>query len=515
MALPDSGPTPLLELRSITRRYGEVLANDAVSVQVVPGSIHAVLGENGAGKSTLMKIINGEVRPDTGEMLWQGTPVVIDGPAAARQLGICMVHQHFALFESLTVAENIGLASLGRFDRARLSERIEELGRQHGLPVDPRRAVHHLSVGERQRVEILRCLLQDPKLLILDEPTAVLPPQAVTRLFKVLRTLAASGCSILYISHRLGEIRELCDRATVLRGGRVVATLDPAAATPDDLARLMVGHAVPPVARVGHECEVRPRLEVRQLSRLPEDPFGVTLREVDFEVRGGEIVGIAGVSGNGQAELLSALSGETASVREAVRLGGESAGHLDAGARRMRGLAFVPEERLGRGAMPQMSLADNALLTLHSQGLTRRGFIDRQRAMDCARRIIEQFSVRCAGPAAQAASLSGGNLQKFIMGRERSLRPSVLIVAQPTWGVDVAAAAELRQGLVDLSRQGTAVLVVSEDLDELLEICDRIAVIHDGRLSAARPRGAIDLGELGLAMTGMATAAPGCDPEAH
>jgi simple sugar transport system ATP-binding protein len=497
---------PRLALEAITKRYGRFAANDSVSLSVAPGEIHAVLGENGAGKSTLMKIIYGAIRADAGEIFWEGRQVHIPSPGAARELGIGMVYQHFSLFETVSVVDNIALVNKGRFDRAGLAARISRLGERYGLPVDPQRLVHHLSVGERQRVEILRCLLQHPKLLILDEPTSVLAPQAVTRLFEVLRALAAEGCSILYISHKLEEIRELCDAATILRGGQVVGAVKPAEVSAAQLARLMVGAAIAPVTRLPAAAG-RARLTVRGLAMQPADPFGTVLHDVRLEVRAGEVVGIAGVSGNGQAELLEALSGERTTVPDTVLLDGTPVGRLGAGARRQRGLAYVPEERLGRGAVPGMSLQENALLTGHRQGLVHRGFIRGRRIEAFTRRIIEAFDVKCSGADAVAASLSGGNLQKFIVGRERSVEPAVLIVAQPTWGVDVAATAFLRQSLVDFSRKGAAVLIVSEELEELLEICDRIAVLFHGRLSAPLPREAISVEQLGMLMTGMGAGA--------
>jgi general nucleoside transport system ATP-binding protein len=463
-----------------------------------------VLGENGAGKSTLMKIIYGAIAADEGEMLWEGSQVRIDSPAAARRLGIGMVYQHFSLFDSISVVENIALAVEGPFDLALLAGRLQSLGERHGLAVSPGRALHELSVGERQRVEILRCLLQDPKLLILDEPTSVLTPQEAQSLFGVLRSLAADGCSILYITHRLEEIRGLCGRATILRAGRVAGSADPATATPAQLARLMVGADLPPVVRPAGTPERAPRLAVCELSRLPDDPFGTPLDAVSLAVCGGEVLGVAGIAGNGQRELLALLSGEIRSAPLAVQIDGSGVGHLAVAQRRARGLAFVPEDRQGTGSAPQLSLADNALLTAHRQGLVHHGLVAWGKVHSFTQRVIAAYGVRGATAEAPARQLSGGNLQKFIIGREMSQEPRVLLVAQPTWGVDVAAAAFLRQRLVDLSRRGAAVLVISEDLDELLEISDRIAVIHRGRLTQARPAGAFSREEIGLQMTGAA-----------
>ncbi len=509
---PLARATPRLELVGITKVYPAVIANDRVNLTVFPGEIHAVLGENGAGKSTLMKIIYGVVRPDDGSVRWNGEPVTIANPARARKLGIGMVFQHFSLFETLTVAENIALAlDPVRVDRL-LPARIRDISARYGVPLEPDRYVHTMSVGERQRVEIVRCLLQDPQLLILDEPTSVLTPQAIDKLFETLRRLASDGCSILYISHKLDEIRALCHRATVLRGGRVTGECDPRQESSSSLARMMIGADLPhPRHRAPHPAGT-PALVVHGLTRAADDPFGTTLHDVELEVRGGEIVGIAGISGNGQAELLAALAGEVLTEPpSAVLLEGQPVGHLDAGERRARGLAFIPEERWGRGAVPELSLADNALLTARGQGLVHHGFIAAGAAREYAAAVIREFGVKAAGPQAVASSLSGGNLQKFIVGRELRQRPKVLIAAQPTWGVDIGASTQIRQLLLDLRDTGAAVLVVSEELDELFEVADRIAVMSQGRLSAARPASETNAEEIGVLMSGAFIRAHGND----
>jgi ABC-type uncharacterized transport system ATPase subunit len=496
---------PRLALAGISKQYPSVRANDDVHLVVAPGEIHAVLGENGAGKSTLMKIIYGSVRPDAGEIRWEGDLIEIASPAQARKLGIGMVFQHFSLFETLTVGENIALAQGEPFDLAALGKRIREVSAEYGLDIDPQRHVHSLTVGERQRVEIVRCLLQHPRLLIMDEPTSVLTPQAVRKLFETLRRLAAQGCSVLYISHKLDEIQALCDTATVMRGGRVTGRVSPREQTQASLAQLMVGHALPDYTRRAH-APGEALLRVKQLSVPSDDPFGTSLENVTFDVHAGEIFGIAGVSGNGQAELLAALSGEKRypGQADAVTICGRAAARLSAGARRGLGFGFVPEERLGRGAVPAMSLADNALLTAHRQpGMVRHGWIGARKIRAFAARCIEAFDVRCSGPDALAQSLSGGNLQKYIVGRELLQAPKVLVVAQPTWGVDVGASAFIRQQLLDLSARGVAVLVISEELDELFDICDRIAVLARGRLSPARKTGETNAEEIGLWMAGL------------
>jgi simple sugar transport system ATP-binding protein len=495
---------PRLELRGIRKVYPSVVANDGVDLAVMPGEIHAVLGENGAGKSTLMKIIYGVTRQNEGEILWEGRPVTPENPAHARNLGIGMVFQHFSLFETLTVVENVALALPGTRSNEALAREIVALSQRYGLPVDPQRLVHALSVGERQRVEIVRCLLQSPKLLIMDEPTSVLTPQAVRKLFDTLRTLAAEGCSILYISHKLDEIRELCHVATVLRAGKVTGTCNPARETPESMARMMIGRDLPVPRHGAPAAGGEVRLRLAGLSHASDDPFGTDLRDIHLDVHAGEIVGIAGVSGNGQQELLRAISGEEPIAEKfPVQLFATEAGRLRPGRRRRLGMGFVPEERLGRGAVPRLSLAANALLTAHRRGMVRHGLIDFAAVDAFARACIERYDVKCGGPDAQARSLSGGNLQKYIMGREIMQQPKLLVVAQPTWGVDVGAAAFIRQALIDLRTAGTAILVVSEELDELFEICDRIAVIAKGRLSPVKPIADTSAEEIGVWMSGM------------
>ncbi len=496
---------PLLRMQGICKVYPTVVANDGVDLSVREGEIHAVLGENGAGKSTLMKIIYGVTHPSAGRIYWRGEETAIQNPAHARSLGIGMVFQHFCLFETLTVCENVALAMSDPPALAQLAQRIVEVSQRYGLPVDPSRHVHALSVGERQRVEIIRCLLQQPRLLIMDEPTSVLTPQAVRVLFETLRRLADEGCAILYISHKLDEIRELCHSATVLRAGRVVGHCHPADETPQSLARLMIGRDLPACSHGEAAQGGEVRLRLAGLTREADSQFGVDLKDIHLELKSGEIVGIAGVSGNGQQELLGVISGEIPfAVKYPIQIMGREAGRMSPGARRRLGLCFVPEERLGRGAVPAMSLADNALLTAaYTQNFVRRGFVAAGKAWSFARSCIEKFDVRCSGPQALARSLSGGNLQKFIVGREILQEPKLLVLAQPTWGVDVGAAAFIRQTIIDLRNRGCAVLVVSEELDELFEICDRIAVIAKGKLSPVRKASELDIEDVGLWMSGM------------
>jgi simple sugar transport system ATP-binding protein len=491
-----------LELIGITKQYPAVRANDGISLRVKPGEIHAVLGENGAGKSTLMKIIYGAVQPDAGEMRFNGQPVRVTSPHEARALGISMVFQHFSLFDTLTVAENVWLGLSKAMALGEVVQRIRGVACAYGLEVDPGRPVHTLSVGERQRVEIVRALLTDPQLLILDEPTSVLTPQAVDTLFVTLRQLSERGCSILYISHKLDEIRALCHHCTVLRAGRVTGEVDPTQQSNASLSRLMIG-AEPPAlehreARLGEVA-----LRVKSLSLPALDPFGTALSEVSLELRGGEILGVAGVSGNGQQALMAALSGEDLRAAPgAIELFGRDIARRGPAARRRLGLHFVPEERLGRGAVPTLPLHANTLLT-RRESVRRGGWIDVAASKRLAQALIERFQVKAGGAEAAAKSLSGGNLQKFLVGREIDARPKVLIVSQPTWGVDVGAAAQIRTELLALRDAGCALLVVSEELDELFELSDRLVVIARGRLSPSVARREASVQRIGEWMSGL------------
>jgi ABC-type uncharacterized transport system ATPase subunit len=493
---------PRLQLAGITKRYPAVVANADVSLTVQPGQTHAVLGENGAGKSTLMKIIYGSVKPDEGRVLWNGQPVHIRNPQEARALGISMVFQHFSLFDTLTVAENVWLGLDKGLSLAEVSRRITAKAQEYGLDIDPTRPVHTLSVGQMQRVEIIRALLTNPKLLILDEPTSVLTPQAVEKLFVVLKQLASEGCSILYISHKLHEIRELCTACTVLRGGKVTGECDPRQETNASLSRLMIG-AEPPQLQHRERAAGDTVLQVDALSLARDTPFGTDLEGISLQVRAGEVVGIAGVSGNGQRELLYALSGEdTRAAPASVQVFGQAAGRLGPGRRRALGVHFVPEERLGRGAVPSLGLAHNLLLT-RREAIGRGGWIRMATLQQQAADIIQRFNVRTGGPNAPARSLSGGNLQKFIVGREIDAKPRLLIISQPTWGVDVGAAAQIRGEILALRDAGCAVLVVSEELDELFEVSDRLHVIAKGKLSPSIDRARATVEQIGEWMSGL------------
>lgn len=472
-----------LELKQITKRYPAVVANDQVSLSVLAGEIHAVLGENGAGKSTLMKIIYGAVKPDEGSIYLNGQEIQIRNPQAARAMGISMVFQHFSLFDTLTVAQNVWLGLDKSLSLDQVIQSIRDKANAYGLDIDPLRPVHTLSVGEMQRVEIIRALLSQPQVLILDEPTSVLTPQAVEKLFVVLKKLASEGCSILYISHKLHEIRQLCTACTVMRGGKVTGVCNPQNESNESLSKLMIG-ADPVRVQKNSVALGDLVLQVKQLSLAKQDQFGIDLNGINLSIKAGEVLGIAGVSGNGQKELLYVLSGEdTRADKNTIWLKNTDISNFHPGRRRKLGLHFVPEERLGRGAVPTLGLAHNLLLTRQEFIHAKTGWLDLSGLKKHANQIIEKFKVKAGGPDAIAKSLSGGNLQKFIVGREIDAAPQLLIISQPTWGVDVGASAQIRNEILALRDKGCAVLVISEEIEELFILSDRLQVIAKGRLS--------------------------------
>lgn len=497
-------PISRLELANITKQYPGCLANDNISLTLMPGEIHALLGENGAGKSTLVKTIYGVVAPDKGDIIWDGKEVSVKSPSIARDLGIGMVFQHFSLFETMTVSQNIELclSKMQLKSIGDLAQRITQLSEEYGLNVDPSRYVHSLSIGERQRVEIMRCLVQSVKLLILDEPTSVLTPQEVAGLFNVLRTLSKEGCSILFISHKLHEVTEVCHKATILRGGKVVDTCVPSDETPATIAKMMVGDLADQDAGYSKKEGTVEVFNVSDLSLPSKQPFGTALKNINFDLKAGEILGIAGVAGNGQDELMAIISGEDErNVKNALTLGKLKIGHLHAGERRQLGMAYVPEERLGRGAVPDMSLTENTLLT-HSSGFIKNGLVQWQSIKEYTTELISKYKVKCHGEFSEAQSLSGGNLQKFIMGREIGQHPKVLICAHPTWGVDVGAALAIHQALLELRDQGAAILLISEDIDELFLLADRMAAVCDGYLSPLVKTEETNIDQIGQWMAG-------------
>ena len=508
-ALETSEKGALLAVSKLTKLFGPFAACNAIDLEIRPGEIHALLGENGAGKSTLVKMLFGVLAPSSGQIFWKGQPVRISSPGEARKTGIGMVFQHFSLFEALTVAENIALSLDPGISLAKIADEAATLSRNYGLPLDPHSHVADLSVGERQRIEIVRALLQNPSLIILDEPTSVLTPQEADRLFETLNKLKAEGRSVLYISHRLEEVQRICDRATVLRHGKVTGACDPRQETPASLARMMVGGEVHSVKRISDVPTGAVQLEAVHLSVAARTPFAVSLKDINLRVRAGEILAIAGVAGNGQGELFDALSGEyPVQDNDAVRIRQNPVGRLGISARRLMGAGFVPEERHGHAAVTGLSLSDNLVLARHKSD--RKAFISgplkliKSAAVKAAaKRISDAMDVRKSGEDPPAGSLSGGNLQKFIVGRELDRQPAVLIVNQPTWGVDAGAASRIRQALIDLARGGSAVLVISQDLDEIFEVATEIAVISEGKLSAPYPASELSMEKIGLLMGGM------------
>lgn len=501
----------LLQTHALSKRFDTFMACKGIDLAIAGGEIHALVGENGAGKSTLVKMLFGVLTPSAGSIYWRGQPVVVASPGAARRMGIGMVFQHFSLFEALTVAENIALSFESGASLARVAEQTATLSETYGLPLDPRAHVTDLSVGERQRIEIIRTLLQQPELIILDEPTSVLTPQEADRLFELLDRLRAEGRAVLYISHRLDEVRRICDRATVLRHGEVASVCDPRRETSRSLAQMMVGSAIGTVSSSGLAPGANVLLETRSLNVPARTPFATALKAIDLQVRAGEILAVAGVAGNGQSELFDSLSGEIR-VREAasVRINGTDAGRLGISRRRLLGAGFVPEERNGHAAVGLMPLSENIILARHKSdagSLLRGGVmrvLKRSAARATAARVCADMDVRKAGADPAASALSGGNLQKFIIGRELDRKPSVLVANQPTWGVDAGAASHIRQVLIDLARAGTAVLVISQDLDEIFEIATRIAVVYNGELSAPQPAANMTRERIGLLMLGAA-----------
>ncbi len=496
----DAMVQPLIETRAVSKSFGKVTANKDIDFHVMPSQIHALLGENGAGKSTLMKIIGGLQQPDSGEIFWKGKPVSITSPKVARSMGIGMVHQHFALFEGMSVAENIAFSIDGAVQGTALNKRIHEIADRFGLEVEPKRPVFELSAGERQRIEILRALLLNPQLLILDEPTSVLTPQEAEQLFVTVRKLASEGHGIVFISHKLKEVKALCDAATILRGGAVVGTCDPATSSAESIAELMLGSrdivAVRKARDIGNA-----RLTINNLHiDSDEQPLQID----SLQLYGGEVFGVAGVAGNGQELLFAALSGETKSRQpDSITIDGQPVAHLGPNERRQLAAMFIPEERLGHAAVPHMNLVDNALLTnLSNPQASRYGVVNKKFLLQQTNQIVEQFDVRHGGINRAAKNLSGGNLQKFVVGREMNKSPAILIVNQPTWGVDALSAVRIREALMELAASGSAIFVISQDLDELLEISDRLAVLHHGVLGDARPIHEWTIEALGLAMTG-------------
>jgi simple sugar transport system ATP-binding protein len=495
-------------MRGITKRFPGVVANERVDFEAAAGEVHALLGENGAGKSTLSNILTGLYRPDEGEIYLRGRPVEFHSPREALDAGISMVHQHFRLVERFTVAENVALGDHrreGRSFRLRsrvIERRVADLGGRYGLAVDPQAHIWQLSVGEQQRVEILKALYLDARILILDEPTAVLTPQEAEVLFETLRELAADGRTIVFISHKLHEVKAVSDRVTVLRAGRNVSTVEAAEATPRSLAELMVGRGL------GEGVHAEPREPGDVVLALEDvwadgDRGGAAVKGVSLQLRGGEIVAVAGVAGNGQRELAEAIAGVRPATKGTVRVAGRSPRSGDPRAAIRAGVAYVPEDRLGTGLAPSVSIASNLALKSYREPPASTGPLLRlRRIRDRALELINRYRIAAPGPQAPVRLLSGGNLQKVVLAREFSGKPKVLVAASPTRGLDVGAIESVHNYLNEAAANGVGVLLLSEDLDEILTLADRIAVVYEGRIVGETTRAQANVEEIGLQMAG-------------
>ena len=499
-------------MRGITKRFPGVVANEQVDFEAMQGEIHALLGENGAGKSALSNILTGLYRPDEGEILVNGKPVTFHSPRDAIAAGIGMVHQHFRLAASFTVAENLVLGHRDAADRGFLLEpgmiegRVTELARRYRMPVDPGARVWQLSVGEQQRVEILKALYRGARILILDEPTSLLTPQESENLFETLRLMGAEGRTVIFISHKLEEVMAVSSRVTVLRRGRVVGSVLTAGTNPRDLARMMVGRDVVFTQKKEGPAQAEREviLQLRGASALG-DLGTVALRDVDLSVHAGEIVGVAGVAGNGQRELAEVITGMRRLTAGTVVVGGKPMRVGDPLAAIRRGVSHVPEERMGTGVAPSLSIADNLVLKAYRRApISTQGFLHAGRIRTNAIDLIRRFNITAPGPQTPTRLLSGGNVQKVLLARELSSRPRILVAASPTRGLDVAATDSVRALLLEAAAGGVGILLISEDLDEILALADRIAVIYRGHIMGVVERQNASVEDLGLMMAGAA-----------
>ena len=495
-------PEPVVAMRLISKRFGTVLANDRVDFTLQEGEIHALLGENGAGKTTLMRILYGLYQADEGQIQLHGQFVTIHSPKDAIRQGIGMVSQHFALVHPLSVTENLILGTTRgvRLDLRQAHLAVEEFAAQYGLPVDPRAAIRDLSVGQRQRVEILKALHRKARVLVMDEPTSVLVPQEVDQLFSSLRSFKERGFSVVFISHKLHEVMALTDQVTVLRGGKVAGVMRTCDTTPNELARMMVGRATMGVSRKLDESQEKRRaLALEQVSAL--DNKGMpALREVSLAVGAGEIVGLAGVSGNGQTELAEVLAGLRPVSRGKVMVLDQDVTNADPQAMMEAGVGRIPEDSRAN-VIGEMTVAQNMVVEKLDQ-FTRKGTLDRQGIRRYAEALIQEYQIK-ASPDDKMRTLSGGNLQKVVLARVLAQKPKVLVVAQPTRGLDVAATEYIRNKLLEQRREGAAILLISEDLDEIMQLSDTIAVLYEGRIMAVRAAAGSTPEELGLLMAGV------------
>ncbi|MEZ5375916.1 MAG: ABC transporter ATP-binding protein [Acidimicrobiales bacterium] len=497
---------PMLELRGITKRFPGVLANDAVDLTVLPGQVHTLLGENGAGKSTLMKVVYGLYQPDGGTIRFDGEEVKITSPLNAIERGIGMIHQHFMLVPTLTVAENVALGLGGRrglSDMRPVKARLAEVSERYGLHVDPDAYVWQLAVGERQRAEILKALYRDARLLVLDEPTAVLTPPEVDELFVTLRQMTADGKGLIFISHKLHEVMELSDEITVLRDGKVSGTTRPSESTRESLAELMVGRPVELTRTVPAPQIGATRLEVKHL-RVIGSRGTPAVKDLSLSVREGEIVGLAGVSGNGQRELADAIFGLRPIDGGEVIINGTPVPRPTPKGVRAMGLAYVPEERMVEGAIGEFTVAENLLLVdYHREPYTKRGLLRKGAISDWCSTMVSNYRVKTPDIETPTRNLSGGNIQKVVIAREFSCGADVLVVAQPTRGVDIGAAEYIHERLLEQRANGAAILLISEDLDEVIQLSDRIVVVLEGEVMGEVERSEATPSSIGLLMSGV------------
>ena len=497
----------LLKATRISKSFGDFVANQNIDISIAKGQIHALLGENGAGKSTLVKIFYGVLQPDGGSIEINNQKVSITSPYIARKNGIGMVFQHFSLFPALTVAENILIALDNKIKFNEVVDKISNLSKEWELFVDPLKLVSELSVGEKQRVEIIRCLMQNPNLLIMDEPTSVLTPQEIENLFKILKKLASSGCSILYISHKLEEIIELADEVTILKSGKSIASIDAKKTTTSFLAETMVGKKITELKKTIKSKSKNIAFEVKNLNKVKDHEFGISLTNINLQVNYGEILGVAGIAGNGQVELMEILSGEiNCENDDQILLDEFPIGKTSINERRKLGIETIPEERTFHATVPNLTLSENTFLTYFFKYNTKSWITNLlnnpQNSLNESKNIIKNNDVRCPETNPLASQLSGGNLQKFILGRSLANNPKVAIFSQPTWGVDIGAATAIRQKLLDLSQNGKAVILISQDLEEIFELSDKICVINEGVLSEIFDVREITAADVGLLMGG-------------
>jgi len=497
LTMPDF---PRLEVIDFSCSYHQHVANENISLKVFPGEVHGILGENGAGKSTLLKCIYGVERPDSGEMLIDARQVLIDNPATARRHGIAMVFQHFSLFDSLSVEENIALFLSVPLDKAR--KLAEETLSQLAFNLSLSARISVLSVAERQQVEIARCLMMKPSILLLDEPTALLAPPEVASLFLLLEQVALSGCSILFTSHKLDEVRSICNTASILRQGKVVGHCEPATMDNKLLTEMIFGDEPPPLRRSEKFEKGGVVFSIESVTTLADEQNPLPLRDVSLEVHAGEILGIAGVSGNGQEVLNALINGELCPVVGKIIFEGEDWSLETTASRQKKGVQLVPADRLGVGAVAEFSLAENFLLTQQHLFVGRFGAVDTKALSHAAQESIALFGVDHEDAKVTAGELSGGNLQKYLLARAVHANPRLLVCNNPTWGIDLQGTREVRQRIGELADRGVAVILVTLDIDELFELSDQIAVLNSGRLSSPEPAASMTLQSLGERMTG-------------